>query len=155
MIEEQAVVVQVEGDRAYLQIERNQPCGLCGTSKGCGLSLWGQVFSRRQGRLSMPNSLQLSAGDRVVIMMEEGALLVGALTAYLIPLLMVCLGGFFGAAQGVSRIESDLYGAAGAVVGLLLGLAIVRKIGSAAGKQPTMLRRAESMVVRQCSKVIT
>lgn len=155
MIEEQAIVVRVEGDRAHLEVERSRPCGLCGTTQGCGLSLWGRLFSRRHGSLSAPNSLQLSVGDRVVVAIEESALLTGALTAYLIPLLLVCAGGFVGAAQGLSRVESDLYGVVGAVAGLLLGLVIVRKVGRALGQQPTMLRRAESMIVRQCSKVIT
>lgn len=155
MIEEQAIVVRIESDRAYLEIERSQPCGLCGTTRGCGMSLWGRLFSHRQGSLSMLNTLQLSIGDRVVIAMEEGVLMAGALIAYVIPLVLVCAGGFMGASQGVSRVESDLYGVAGAVIGLLLGLAIVRKVGRTVGKQPTMLRRADSMIVRQCSKVIS
>lgn len=155
MIEEQAIVVQVEGDRAYLEIERSQPCGLCGTTRGCGMSLWGRLFSHRQDSLSMPNSLQLGIGDRVMIALDEGVLLTGAFITYVIPLLLVCAGGFIGASQGVSRVESDLYGVAGAIAGLLLGLAIVRKVGPAVGKQPTMLRRVDSMIVRQCSKVIS
>lgn len=152
MIEEQAIVVRVEGDCAHLEVERSQPCGLCGTTRGCGVSLWGRLFSRRHGSLSAPNSLQLSVGDRVVVAMEERALLSGALTAYLIPLLLICVGGFIGAAQGLSRVESDMYGAAGAVIGLLLGLAIVRRISAAVHQQPSMLRRTDSMIVRQCSR---
>jgi len=155
MIEEQAIVVRVENDRAYLEVERNKPCGLCGATQGCGVSLWGRLFSHRRGGMSLPNSLQLGVGDRVVIAVEEGALFSGAMVAYLIPLLLVCAGGFTGAALGVSRSGSDFYGVLGAVAGLLLGLAIVRKVGPSIGQQPTMLRPAESMIVRQCSKVIT
>lgn len=152
MIEEQAIVVRVEGDRAELEVERSRPCGLCGTTRGCGMSLWGRLLNRRHGSFSALNSLQLSVGDRVVVAMEERALLSGALTAYLVPLLLVCAGGFVGAAQGVSRAESDLYGAAGAVIGLLLGLAIVRKVGTAVHSQPSMLRRNDTKIVRQCSR---
>lgn len=152
MIEEQAIVVRVEGDRAYLEVERHQPCGLCGATRGCGVSIWGRLFASRHGSISLPNSLQLGIGDRVVVAVQEGALLHGALLTYLMPLLLVCLGGFFGAMMGGSRGTSDLYGVLGAVTGLLLGLVVVRRAGPAAGRQPTMLRRADSLVIRQCSR---
>lgn len=152
MIEEQAIVVRVEGDRAYLEVERNQPCGLCGATRGCGVSIWGRLFGSRHGSMSLPNSLQLDIGDRVVVAVQEGALLHGALLAYLVPLLLVCVGGFFGAMLGGSRAASDLYGVLGAIAGLLLGLVVVRRLGPAVGQQPTMLRRAESMIIRQCSR---
>lgn len=152
MIEEQAIVVRVEGNRAYLEVERNQPCGLCGATRGCGVSLWGRLFGSRHGSMSLPNSLQLDIGDRVVVAVQEGALLHGALLAYLAPLLLVCLGGFIGAMLGGSRAASDLYGVLGAIAGLLLGLAVVRRLGPAVGQQPTMLRRADPMIIRQCSR---
>ncbi len=152
MIEEQAIVVRVEGDRAYLEVERNQPCGLCGATRGCGVSVWGRLFASRHGSMSLPNSLQLGIGDRVVVAVQESALLHGALLAYLAPLLLVCLGGFVGAMLGGSRAASDLYGVLGAIAGLLLGLVIVRRAGSAMGQQPTMLRRADPLVIRQCSR---
>lgn len=155
MIEEQAIVVRVEGDRAYLEVERGEPCGMCGATQGCGVSMWGRLFSNRHGSMSLPNSLQLGIGDRVVVAVDDGALLSGALIAYLLPLLLVCAGGFVGAMLGSSRIQSDWYGVLGAVCGLASGLIMVRRIGHVAGRQPTMLRRTDTMMIRQCSKVIT
>lgn len=152
MIEEQAIVVRVEGDCAHLEVERSQPCGLCGTTRGCGMSLFGRLLNRYHGSFSAQNTLQLSVGDRVVVAIEENALLSSALTIYLIPLLLICMGGYLGAAQGVSRAQSDLYGLIGAVAGLLLGLAIVRKISAAAHPRPSMLRRSDTRIVRQCSR---
>jgi positive regulator of sigma E activity len=83
---------------------------------------------------------------------QEGALLHGALLAYLMPLLLVCIGGFVGAMLGGSRAASDLYGVLGAIAGLVLGFALVHRFGRVVGQQPTMLRRAKSMIIRQCSR---
>lgn len=152
MIEEQAIVVRVEGDRAHLEVERSQPCGLCGTTRGCGVSLWGRLFSRPHGSFTAMNSLQLNVGDRVVVAIEERAILSAALAAYLIPLLLICFGGFVGASQGLSRVESDFYGAVGAVIGLLLGLVMVRRVSATVRRPPTMVRRNDATIIRQCSR---
>lgn len=155
MIEEQAIVVRIDGSHAFLEVERSKPCGLCGTSTGCGLSLWGRLFAGRHGHFSVDNSLGLAVGERVVVSMEEGALVTGALAMYLVPVLMLCAGAFVGAGLGVSRMQSDLFAAAGAVAGLSGGLFLVYRAPRFLVRQHTVLRRSENMIVRQCSKVIT
>lgn len=156
MIEEQAVVVSVEGERAHLEIERSSPCGLCGATRGCGVSLWGRLFSRARGSISTTNALQAQVGDHVIIGVQEGALLAGSITAYLLPLLLICAGGLIGAAFATSRAASDLYAVVGAITGLIAGLAWLRfHIGSRQqdGRyQPVMLRRAEPISIRHCSR---
>lgn len=47
MIEELAVVVGTDGDKAMLEIVRSKPCGLCGRTRGCGMSLWGRLLGHR------------------------------------------------------------------------------------------------------------
>jgi sigma-E factor negative regulatory protein RseC len=156
MIEEQAVVVSLEGDRALLEIERSQPCGLCGATRGCGVSLWGRLFSRRRGSISTTNALNVGVGDHVVIGVEEGALLAGSLVAYLLPLVLVCAGGMLGATFAATRAAADLYGALGALAGLGAGLAWMRLQSARrpdSGRfQPVMLRRAETVSIRQCAR---
>ncbi len=155
MIEEQAVVVGVEGERAHLEIERSSPCGLCGATRGCGVSLWGRLFTRPHGSISAENALQAGIGDHVIIGVEEGALLASALTAYVVPLLLMCGGGILGTVFATSRASSDLYAVAGAVTGLLMGLCWLRlhTSGRQDGKyQPVMLRRAEANPIRHCSR---
>ena len=44
MIKENAIVVSIDKDVASLEIVRNKPCGLCGQSRGCGISIWGRLF---------------------------------------------------------------------------------------------------------------
>ena len=156
MIEEQAVVIRVDGERAHLEIERSSPCGLCGATRGCGVSLWGRLFSSKRSGISAVNDLQAQVGDRVIIGVQEGALLASSLTAYVAPLLLICAGALFGASLASSRAASDLYSVAGAVAGLLFGLAWVRFYTAGRRRdgryQPVMLRRAEFVSVRHCSR---
>lgn len=160
MIEEQAVVIGIKGDHAMLEIERSQPCGLCGATRGCGVSMWGRIFGQHRGLFSATNSLQVNTGDRVIVGIEESALLSSSLIAYLLPLLLLCLGAW-GIPQLLnvdagSRQASDMYAVLGAVVGLVGGLLIVKFLTD--GKrligryQPVMLRRSEMVFIQQCSR---
>jgi sigma-E factor negative regulatory protein RseC len=157
LIEEQAVVLRVDGSRAHLEIERNKPCGLCGATRGCGVSLWGRLFGHHSRSFAVDNNLGAAEGDRVIVGVDEGILLSGSLSVYLLPLVLICAGGLLGSSMAASRSTSDFYAVIGALAGLLLGLAWVRlhATGSArAGRyQPAMLRRAEEVVViRHCSR---
>lgn len=161
MIEEQAVVIDIQGEQALLEVERNKPCGLCGATRGCGISLWGRIFGQHRGVFLADNSLKLESGDRVIVGIEESALLSSALVAYGLPLLLLCVGAWlapllFGI-QATSRPASDLYAGLGALAGLAGGLLLVK--WQTAGKrligryQPMMLRRSPTVFVKQCSKV--
>jgi sigma-E factor negative regulatory protein RseC len=151
MIEEQAVVVELQGDRALLEIERSQPCGICGATRGCGISIWGRFFSRRSNRFSAVNQLEAKVGDRVVVGVEEGALFSSAMISYVLPMIFLLGGALLGASFTADTRSSDLYAALGACAGLLAGLLLVKYYS--AGKQlsgrysPVMLRRATAQPV--------
>jgi sigma-E factor negative regulatory protein RseC len=154
MIEEQAVVIRVHGASADLEIERSSPCGLCGATRGCGISLWGTLFGNRRRSFAVANDLGVVEGDHVVVGVNEGVLLAGSLSAYLVPLVLVCIGALGGAALAQSRTTSDFYAVVGALTGLLLGLVWVRFVTAAGSAQhglyrPVMLRRADFNSVRQ------
>jgi len=156
MIEEQAIVVRLDGTRAHLEIERSRPCGLCGATRGCGVSLWGRLFGHRNQTFSVDNGIGATAGERVVIGVEEGILLSGALNIYGVPLVLLCLGALLGSSLATARAAGDLYAVCGAATGLLLGLMWIRLRAAGDGQsgrhQPVMLRRAESVAIRHCSR---
>jgi sigma-E factor negative regulatory protein RseC len=155
MVEERAVVVRVEADVAHLEIERGRPCGLCGSTRGCGVSLWGRLFGSHARAFTVDNVLGAAVGERVVVGLDESLLLRGALRAYLVNALLVCLGGVCGASLADAPALRDGYAVAGALAGLLLGLAWLRfssDRGRVGGFRPVMLRRADSMVLRHCSR---
>jgi sigma-E factor negative regulatory protein RseC len=153
MIEEQAVVLRVEHDKAYLEIVRRSACGLCGQTRGCGISVWGRLFGHRQSVFMANNQINAQTGDHVVVGVEEKALLASSLTAYGVPLLTLLSGTVIGVSMAPSLAVRDMYSVAGAAVGLLLGLFWLK--GHAAGQTmgarytPVILRRAEHNLCSQ------
>jgi sigma-E factor negative regulatory protein RseC len=152
MIEEQAIVVELQGERALLEIERSRPCGICGATRGCGLSIWGRFFSRRSNKFSAANQIDAKVGDRVVVGVEEGALFSSAMISYVLPLSLLLGGALLGASFATITPARDLCAAVGAFVGLFAGLLLV-KFYSAGRQQsgrysPVMLRKATAEPVR-------
>src|SRR3546814_10370195 len=56
---------------------RRTPCGLCGQTRGCGVSLWGKVFRHRPHIFRAANQVKARTGDLVIVGIEEQALLKG------------------------------------------------------------------------------
>lgn len=150
MMEEQAVVLRVEHDQTYLEIVRRSPCGLCGQTRGCGVSIWGKLFGHRT-EFRAANPIDAKTGDSVVVGIEEQALLRSALVAYGVPLLTVIAGALLGTWLVPAQ---DLAAVLGAAAGLVSGLAWLR-IKSAQRRhdgrfQPVILRRAQDCGKGSC-----
>lgn len=123
MIEENALVVAVEGDSAWVETERRSSCGGC-AAKGCGTGALSKVLGARKQRLKVHNPVGARAGDSVVLGIEEKALLLGSLMVYILPLLAMLGGGLLGevlAPQWGMEAEgpSLLFGALGLLGGFL------------------------------------
>ncbi len=153
MIEEHAIVVSASGDAAMLEIVRKKPCGLCGKSRGCGISLWGKLFNHKS-EFRATNNIGAKVGDSVIVGLEEQALLKGSMTIYGIPLLALFLGALLGMAflpQDASAIQKDIYAVIGAATGLVLSLLWLK--GHSAGRayspghQPVILRVDNQVVM--------
>lgn len=128
MIEETAIVVAVEGDETWVETERQTTCGSCSVNKGCGTATLAKVLGNKRNRVRVINTIGASVGERVVVGIEEAALLKGSLAVYLVPILGLLLGGIFGEFMAprlhISTVE--WLGAAGAIGGLSLGLLWLR-----------------------------
>jgi len=150
VIEENAIVVGLEQNAAMLEIVRRTPCGLCGQTRGCGISLWGRLFGHRSNIFKANNQINAKVGDNVIVGVEEQALLISSLTVYGIPLVTTLVGAllasviFAGDSNHVNPDHADLYAVMGAIAGLLIGLLWLK--GHAAGRsmdaryQPVILR---------------
>ncbi len=147
MIEEHAVVVAVKDDVAMLEVIRKNPCGLCGKTRGCGISLWGKLFNHKS-TFKAGNQIGAMVGDNVIVGIEEHAMLKNSMLIYGIPLAALLLGALFGMAllpADASAVSKDIYALVGAAAGLALGLLWLR--GRAGGQrfdpghQPVILRR--------------
>ncbi len=157
MVEEQAIVISTDQNQAALEILRNKPCGLCGQTRGCGLSFWGKLFAHRANTFKAKNHIEAKVGDIVIVGVEESALLFSAVSVYGIPLLFLLIGAFLGNTFG-DGLHADRNSAIGAVLGLLLGYLWVK--GHAQGRSldarysPVILRLAtldsNLNIVREC-----
>ena len=87
MIEEQAQVVEKNGDQLVLQAQTKSACGSCAASKGCGTSVLAKVVGRKFSRFHADNSVDAEVGDTVIVGISEEALLRGSLVMYMIPIM--------------------------------------------------------------------
>lgn len=155
MIEEQAVVVGVEHDTALLEIVRSKPCGLCGQTRGCGVSIWGRLLGHRNVVVRAENNINAQTGDRVVVGIDEKALLASSLTAYGVPLISLLIGAALGTSFTPAQGNADLFGLMGGAIGLALGLLWLRghSIRRNSGVyRPVLLRASHSVADVQICK---
>lgn len=87
MIEDIAVVTRAEDGRAWIRRRQNGACGGCMQQASCGTATLGRLLPNRE--LEIATSLDLQAGDRVRVTIDEAYLLSGSALLYLLPLLLV------------------------------------------------------------------
>lgn len=149
MVEGIARVVRVEPGWAWLEPEQTTSCGSCASSASCGshgAAGIGSVASRLQSRrfrLDNPAGPgELREGERVVVGVQNSALLKAAVLAYGFPLAAALCGG--GIAQ--SAYESDPLSMLGVAAGLAFGLLVARfgahRLAVRGEATPRFLRRA-------------
>ena len=148
MVEEQAIVISTDQHQASLEILRNKPCGLCGQSRGCGLSFFGKLFAHRPNTFKAKNLIKAKVGDLVVVGVEESALLMSSFAVYGIPLVMLLIGAFLGSFLATAA-HMDRGTAIGAACGLLLGYIWLK--GHAQGN--SLDRRYSPIILRLASPV--
>lgn len=148
MIEEQAVVVGVDQDQVLLEIVRNKPCGLCGQTRGCGISIWGRLLGHRNNLFRADNQINAHPGDNVVVGIDEKALLTSSLAAYGVPLFSLLIGAALGGSFTPVSSNADVYAFVGAGAGLVLGLLWLRWHAAGRGVntryRPVLLRPADA-----------
>lgn len=141
MLEENATVVRLERNLAWVEAEPQGACGRCGSRGTCASGVLSQLLGRRRNLIPVDNGLDAGVGDRVVVGIADDLLLRAAVRAYLFPLfLAVTLSGAAaagGAGDGATAVL--------ALFGLLTGLWATRFMtGGSAGRaryRPRMLRR--------------
>jgi sigma-E factor negative regulatory protein RseC len=154
MIEEHAIVVDIDNDAAMLEIVRRTPCGLCGQSRGCGISIWGRLFGHKPNIFKAVNQINAKVGDSVIVGIEEQALLTSSMTVYGIPLVAMLAGALIAGGLFASEASghADRNAVIGAVIGLVFGLLWVK--GYTAGRgldaryRPVILRAGDNSMIK-------
>ncbi|MDJ0834077.1 MAG: SoxR reducing system RseC family protein [Gammaproteobacteria bacterium] len=144
MIEELAIVKRIEGDRAVIEVMRQNACQSCELSGGCGTGSLGKLLGQRKVSFTMRNEHGLKIGDRVVIGLPDRSYLTAGFIVYLLPLLSLFLFAgltdfLFGSIEWVNVLS--------AVVGLGLGLLWAARLANhnyARDFQPHFIRHSLS-----------
>lgn len=123
MSEAHAVVERVEGDRAWVRLTRREGgCGRCDEPGGCRSTALAYAIKAPTERFAVPNAIGAIVGESVVLRMQDGAALKGALMCYGFGACLLIAGAIVGRALAAPGNE-DLMAMLGAMTGL--GLALV------------------------------
>lgn len=138
-----ARVVRVEGAVAWLEPEQTKACGGCASASACLATDPGKLADRlATRRFALANTDGLHVGERIMVGVNDGALLRAALTAYALPLAAMLTAG--GLAEGA--FGNDLVSMAAMVAGLGFGLVAAhlaaRRLAARGDLTPLFLRRA-------------
>ncbi len=122
MIEEQARVIDIDGDQLLLQAQTQSACGACAAKKGCGTAVLSKVIGRKFTHFQAENSIDAKIGDTVIVGIAEDALLTGSAVIYIVPIFaMIALALMADFLFAFDLDQRDLYVAASAILGLALG----------------------------------
>jgi len=160
MIEEDARIVDIQGDFAWVETQRKTVCGACAANKGCGTAVLAKVLGTRRSRIKVLNTLTLRAGDEVIIGLHEDAMVRGSLAVYAVPLLamliMALFGEAFNARLQITQTEgmTILFGLAGLAGGFVWLRHYAASISKDTRYQPVILRRAGAPLMHIASTQI-
>lgn len=115
MLEQQATVTRIEGEQVYIKSLQTSACSSCSSQESCGTSVYAKFLPERE--MMLTSSLDLKAGDTVIVGIEETHLVKASLFAYLLPLvIMLLIVGFYDG----SELSTTLVAGAGLAAGLWL-----------------------------------
>lgn len=122
MIEEQAKVIEIKGNKLFLQAQTQSSCGSCSVSKGCGTSVLAKVVGRKFTHFQAENNINARVGDTVVVGMTEDALFKGSVMMYVLPIMCMLVSALLAdyLLNSASHFR-DLMIAATSIMGLILG----------------------------------
>lgn len=151
MIEEQATVIDREGDYVWVQTQRQSSCGQCSVKGGCGTQVLSKVLGNKTSHVRCLNSHDVKIGDRVIIGIEESALLSGSFLMYLLPLLsMILFGGLAAlAAKALWPQLTDFLSFIASFFGLFLGLSVSQRISQQTSQTNKNRSRFEPVIIKK------
>ncbi|MBS1228799.1 MAG: positive regulator of sigma RseC/MucC [Proteobacteria bacterium] len=112
MTDARGTITAVNGNTADVTMDETG-CGRCHEEGGCGGLNLGKMLCSSPRSFRVLNPGNSAVGDRVTVVIAEGAVRRSATLAYVVPLLALLVGALSGSA---------LAGETGAIVGALSGL---------------------------------
>lgn len=133
---EKVIVARSEHHQADIQARQQAHCRGCSANSACGHYLL-DSFRHPDGQhraqsltLRLPDNLagKVHAGDTLALAMQESRLMQLALMLYGLPLLAMLAGTLLGGMLANTTGGGDSWSILGAVLGLLAGLVLIRRM---------------------------
>jgi len=145
MIEEEAQVIRVAEGQAWVEKAAAPPCSGCPSS--CASARVAEAFDKAEFSFVVAAPFELHVGDRVILGVEEDALVKGSLAIYLLPLLGLFAGSIFSSiliAAWVPAAAQDIAAALGGILGLAAAFVALKRsrLLERNAPQPVVLRKA-------------
>lgn len=123
MSTELATVVSVESGIVKVIPERQSSCHSCSVKGGCGISVLSQLVGKKQVAFVARSTIQVSVGDSVIISLRDGVLLLVSFVVYLLPIVLMGVGGLiFPTLLALTAIS--MTAEAASITGIFAGLAV-------------------------------
>lgn len=152
MLEAECIIVSTSLDETWVETSRASACGSCSSKAGCGTTTLNQVLGSKSSLFKVLNPIGARVGERVIIGLEEGALLKSSALVYVLPLVLLLAGAMLGSLLAPDQAQPDAYAAAGMLAGLFAGFFLLKQISNKsknrAELQPVILRRVINNFVR-------
>tara|TARA_B110000305_G_scaffold49963_1_gene54089 strand:- start:78 stop:497 length:420 start_codon:yes stop_codon:yes gene_type:complete len=123
MIEQQARVIEIDGDTVWLEAERESTCSDCQVKQGCGTGLLAKHVGKKFSKISVHKTTDTTMGEVVTLVIPEEALLEGAALMYLLPLTLLFLFSIITRSFDLGEGAEILAG----LTGLVTGFAVVKE----------------------------
>ena len=123
MIEQQATIIEVDGNTVWLQAERESTCSNCQVKKGCGTGLLAKHVGKKFSKISVHKTTDMALGEVVTLVIPEEALLQGAALMYMLPLALLFFFSIIMRSFEMGEGDEILAG----LTGLVTGFAIVKE----------------------------
>ena len=123
MIEQQARVIEIDGDVVWLEADRESTCSNCQVKQGCGTGLLANHVGKKFSKISVHKTTDATLGEVVTLVIPEEALLQGAALMYLLPLTLLFLFSIVTRSFELGEGAEILAG----FTGLVTGFAVVKE----------------------------
>lgn len=123
MVTETAVVIDVDGDYAWVECVSRSACGHCHAADSCGNSAVAKAFAPKTHRFQVRLKFPVLPGQRIQVGLPAQSIVRSALLVYLLPIVMMILGVIFAV---VMLGNSDNVALVGCLTGGLIGFLLAR-----------------------------
>jgi len=161
LIEEEGIVLAVNPSTVLVETQRRSVCGQCAANKGCGTSLLQKAVGKKRTVIPVVKTFQVTEGERVVIGVDESALVKGSIALYGLPLLVMVVFGIAGEMLStyLGLPYKDGVSIVSALLGFFLSIIAIRRFSQSIADnskyQPVLLRQTKTINIEPNSKILT